>query len=76
MQEVPSVSGPASLKAGPTTKVGGHPNPAELDDPRIRAGTDDDHLGLVLIGQTVELLVIDTLVVFPHAIGNDRIELA
>ncbi len=46
----------------------------EVDDTRVGAGADDDHLRLVLVGEPVELVVIDPLVVFPHAVGDDRVQ--
>ena len=33
-------------------------------------------LGLCCVGQPVELVVVDPLVVLPHAVGDDRVELA
>ena len=48
----------------------------EIDDARIGARADHDHLRLVLVGQPRKLVVIDALVVFAHAVRNDRVELA
>ncbi len=47
----------------------------EVDHARIRAGADDDHLRLVLVGELLELVVIDPLVVLAHAVRDDRVEL-
>ena len=48
----------------------------EVDDARVGAGADDDHLRLVLVRQPLQLLVVDPLVVLAHAVGDDRVELA
>jgi len=48
----------------------------EIDDARIRARADDDHLRLVLVGKAIELVVIDALVFFAHAVRNDRVQLS
>ena len=51
-------------------------DPGKIDDPRIRARTHHDHLGLVLVREPLHLLVVDALVLFADAVRNDRIELA
>ena len=51
-------------------------DPLELDDARVGARADHDHLRLVLVRQPLELLVVDPLVVFAHAVGDDGVELA
>ena len=50
----------------------------EVDHARIRARADHDHLRLVLVRERepLELFVVNPLVVFAHAVGNDRVELA
>ena len=48
----------------------------EVDDAGIRARADHDHLRLVLVGQPVELVVIDPFVVRLHAVGDDFIQQA
>ena len=48
----------------------------EVDDARIGAGADHDHLRLVLVGQPRELVVVDPLVVLANAVRDDRVELA
>jgi hypothetical protein len=56
--------------------VPGHLRDAcEIDHARIRTGAHHDHLWLVLVGETLELVVVNALVVLAHAIGNDRVEL-
>ena len=56
--------------------IGGRANAREVDDARIGARADDDHLRPVLVGQAIELVVVDPLVVLAHAVGHDRVELA
>ena len=51
-------------------------DPLEIDDPRIGAGPDHDHLRLVLVREPFQFLVIDPFIVFAHAVRNDRVELA
>ena len=48
----------------------------EIDHARVGAGAHHDHLRLVLVGQALELVVVDPLVVLPHAVGHDGVELA
>ncbi len=48
----------------------------EIDDARIGARAHHDHLGLVLFGEPRELVVVDALVLFAHAVGHDGVELA
>ena len=48
----------------------------EIDDARIGAGADGDHLRLVLARHLRELIVIDPLVVLAHAVVDDLEELA
>ena len=43
--------------------VGGRADAREVDDARVGAGADDDHLRLVLVGEPIELVVVDPLVV-------------
>ena len=51
-------------------------DPREIDDARIRARADHDHLRLVLLGEALQLVVVDALVVLTDAVRNDRVELA
>ena len=51
-------------------------DPRELDHARVGARPDHDHLRLVLVRQPLELLVVDPLVVFADAVGDDGVELA
>ena len=48
----------------------------EIDDARIGAGAGDDHLGLVLLGEAVELVVVDRLGFLADAVGNELVHLA
>ena len=48
----------------------------EIDDARIGAGADHDHLRPVLFGELLELVVIDPLVLLADAVRHDRVELA
>ena len=48
----------------------------EIDDPRIGAAAGDDHLGLVLVRQARDFVVIDAFIFFAHAVGDDLVELA
>ena len=43
---------------------------------RVGAGADDDQLRRVLVRQALELVVVESLVVFAHAVGHDLVELA
>ena len=54
----------------------GRANPREVDHARVRAGADDDHLRLVLVGEPIELVVVDPLVALAHAVGHDCVQLA
>ncbi len=56
--------------------LGDRAHPREIDHARIGAGAGDDHLRLVLIGELLELLVIDPLIVLAHAVRDDRVELS
>ena len=47
----------------------------EIDDARVGAGPDHDHLGPVLARQLLECVVVDLLGVGPHAVGDDLVEL-
>ncbi len=54
-------------------------NPAEaweIENTRIGAAAGDDQLGLMLLGQAREFVVIDALVVFAHAVRNHFVRLA
>ena len=48
----------------------------EVEHARVGAGADHDHLRLVFVSEPLELLVVDPLIVFANAVGNDVIELA
>ena len=54
--------------------IGGGADAREVDDARVGAGADDDHLRLVLVGEPVELVVVDPLVFLPDAVRHDRVE--
>ena len=57
-------------------RIGDLAEAREIQHARISAGAGQDHLGLVLLGQARELVVIDALVVFAHAVGHDVVSLA
>ncbi len=70
---------------GDVSHVGDHrradvaPDPAdalEVEDPRVGAGADHDHLRLVLVREPLELVVVDALILGADAVGDDRVELA
>ena len=65
-----------SVTIGAPTRSADRADAREVDDARIRAGADDDHLRLVLVGEAIELVVVDALVVFAHAVRHDLVELA
>ena len=48
----------------------------EIDDARIGAGAGDDHLGLVLARQPLDLVVIDGFGFLAHAVGDELVRLA
>jgi hypothetical protein len=48
----------------------------ELDHARVRTRADDDHLWLVLVGQSRQLVVIDAFVVLADPVRHDREQLA
>ena len=56
--------------------VAGLADPREIDDARVRARADHDHLRFVFVGESIELVVVDPLIVFANAVGNDRVELS
>ena len=56
--------------------VGGRADAREIDDPRVRARADDNHLRFVRLGQPVQLVVVEALVVLAHAVGHDGVEQA
>ena len=47
------------------------PHPRKIDDSRISAGADSDHLWAVFPSHLGQLIVIDALVLFAHAIMDD-----
>ena len=68
-------------KAGDVRHVGDHrradslgdcADAREIDDARVGARADHDHLRLVLVGEPLELVVVDPLVVFADAVRHDR----
>ena len=63
-----------SVNIAAPIRFGGGADAREVDDARIGAGADDDHLRLVLVGEPIELVVVDPLVVLAHAVGDDRVE--
>ena len=48
----------------------------EIESARIGAGAGDDHLGLVLLRQALQFVVIDALVFLAHAVGDHLVRLA
>ena len=64
------------MTTGAPTRVGRRGDPLEVDDARVGAGADHDHLRVVLVGEAVELVVVDPLVVFADAVRHDRVELS
>ena len=56
--------------------IRGRANAGEVDDARIGARPDHDHLRPVLVGQPIELVVVDPFVLRAHAVRHDFIELA
>src|SRR5712691_5121011 len=54
-------------------RVGDLAEAREVEDSRIGAAAGDDQLGLVLLGQTRQLVVIDPLVLFPHSVGDNLV---
>ena len=55
--------------------VGRGANAREIDHARVRARANDDQLRLALIGQPIELVIVDPFIVLAHAVRDDRIEL-
>ena len=51
--------------------VGDLAEAAEIDDARIGRAAGDDHLGPMLLGEPLDLLHVDEVVVAAHAIGHD-----
>ena len=51
----------------------GFGNALEIDDPRISAGTGDDHLWLVRAGELLDFVVVDALVFLFHAVGYELV---
>src|SRR5581483_6840118 len=56
--------------------IGGLADAREVDHARIRARANHDHLRLMFVGEAIELVVIDPLVLFFHAVRDDRVQLA
>ena len=54
--------------------VGYLANPREVDEPRIGAGADHDHLRVVVSCQTLHFLVVDRLILLAHAVGHHLVE--
>ena len=48
----------------------------EVDDARVGAGAGDDHLGPVLLGEALDLVVVDRLGLGVQAVGHDLEQLA
>ena len=61
---------------GCTDRLPDRGEPLEVDYARVRARADHDHLGLMLVRKLLEFVVVDPLVVFAHAVRNDRVKLA
>ena len=51
--------------------VGDLPEGLEVDDPGIGGGAGHDHLGLMLLGQVPDLIVVDPMGHRVHAVGDD-----
>ena len=56
--------------------VGDLAEAGEIEDARIGAGAGDDHLGLMLLGEARQLVVVDGLGFLAHAVGDDLVGLA
>ena len=74
---------PAGDQAGDVRDIGhevradlvrDRPEPGKVEDPRVRARPDDDHLRLVLHGKALYLVVVEHLRVPAHAIGYGIID--
>src|SRR5579864_5771120 len=52
------------------------PHAGEINDPRIGAPSSDDELGLLLLGELFQLVVVDGLRFFGDAVRNDLVSLA
>ena len=65
-----------STTIGAPTACGDGGDAREVDHARVGAGADHDHLRLVLVGEPLQLLVVDPLVVLADAVGDDLVELA
>ena len=65
-----------STISGAPTRLATAPMRAKSITRGIGAGAGDDHLGLVLLGELLELVVVDPLIVFADAVRHDRVELA
>ena len=63
---------PCRSSTSAPTSLADRADPREVDDARIGARADHDHLRLVLVREPLELLVVDPLVVLAHAVGDDR----
>ena len=48
----------------------------EIDDARIGAGARDDHFWFVLVRELFDFVVVDALVFFFHAVGNEFVHAA
>src|SRR4029077_18972140 len=56
--------------------IGGRAHAGEVEHARGGTGTDDDQLGFVLVGETIERVVIESLVFLAHAVRHDVEETA
>src|SRR5579872_2214666 len=48
----------------------------EIDDAWVRAAATDDHLGALLFGELLQIVVIDSLSFLGHTVGNDAVSLS
>ena len=64
------------MTTGAPTAVPDARDPLEVDDARVGARADHDHLRLVLVREALELVVVDPLIVFADAVRHDGVELA
>ena len=57
-------------------RVGDLTEPREVEDARVRGGAGDDELRAILLRQTLELVVVEHLVLFTDTVGDEVVELA
>src|SRR5947209_5963760 len=76
---------PSRDETGNVRHIGGHDgadtftggaDSGEVDDAWIRARANHDHLRLMLVGETIDLVIVDPLLVFCDAVRHDLIQLS